>query len=138
MDNKTLDTALSVGSLLLGVIGLIMGVMIMVGNESVIGPAITLSMILIGISAAVAVLFGLVHFITHIKSNIPMLIGVVVFVILVIVTYNMASSEVLPSYGEGITPSSSKLSGAGLMVMYVMIIVATAAALLGEVTRIFK
>ena len=138
MDNKTLDTVLSIGSLIIGVIGLIMGVMIMVGYENIIGPAITWSMILIGISAAVAVLFGLVHFITHIKSNIPMLIGAVVFVILVIVCYNMASSALMPSYSADITPTTSKLSGAGLMVMYVMVIVATAVALLGEVTRIFK
>ena len=138
MDNKTLDTVLTIGSLVIGVIGLIMGIMIMVGYENVIGPAITWSMILIGISAAVAILFGLFQFVTHIKSNIPMLIGAVVFVILVIVCYNMASSALMPTYSADITPTTSKLSGAGLMVMYVMVIVATAVALVGEVTRIFK
>lgn len=138
MENKTLDTALTVLSLVIGVVGLIMGIMIMGGNESIIGSAITLSMVIMGVAAAIAILFGLVHFITHIKSNLPMLIGVVVFVILVIVCYNMASSEIMPSYSEDITASSSKMSGAGLMVMYVLVIIATAAALVGEVTRIFK
>lgn len=138
MENKTLDTALTVGSMIIGVIGLIMGVMIMGGNESIIGSAITLSMVIMGVAAAVAIIFGLIHFLTHIKSNIPMLIGVVVFVILVIVCYNMASSEIMPSYSDDITPSSSKMSGAGLMVMYVLVIIATAVALIGEVSRIFK
>lgn len=138
MENKTLDTALTALSLVIGVVGLIMGIMIMVGYENVIGPAITLSMIVMGVAAAVAILFGIVHFLTHIKNNIPMLIGLVVFVILVIVCYNIASSAIMPSYSADITPTTSKLSGAGLMVMYVMVIVATAVALLGEVTRIFK
>jgi|SRR5690554_1909912 len=138
MENKTLNTVLTIGSLVIVVVGLIMGIMIMAGNESVIGPAITLSMVVMGVAAAIAVLFGIAHFLTHIKSNIPMLIGLVVFVVLVIVCYNLASDSIMPSYAEDITPSTSKLSGAGLMVMYVMVIVATAVALLGEITRIFK
>lgn len=138
MDNKTLDTVLTIGAFIIGIIGLIMGIMIMTGNESVIGPAITLSMVVMGVAAAVALLFGLFHFLTNIKRNIPMLIGVVVFVILVIVCYNLASGTLLPSYSDDITSSSAKLSGAGLMVMYVLVIVATATALIGEVTRIFK
>lgn len=138
MENKTLDSVLTIGAFILGAIGLIMGIMIMIGNESVIGPSITLSMVIMGVSAAVAVLFGLFHFLTNIKRNIPMLIGIVVFVILAIVCYNLASGTILPTYDEGITESSSKLSGAGLMIMYVLVIVAAGAAVIGEVTRIFK
>lgn len=138
MENKTLDSVLTIGAFILGAIGLIMGIMIMIGNESVIGPSITLSMVIMGVSAAVAVLFGLFHFLTNIKRNIPMLIGIVVFVILAIVCYNLASGTILPTYAEDITESSSKLSGAGLMIMYVLVIVAAGAAVIGEVTRIFK
>jgi len=138
MENKTLNTVLTIGSLAIGIIGLIMGIRIMMGYEDVIGPAITLSMVVMGLGAAIAILYGLFHFITNIKSNIPMLIGIIVFVILIIVSYNLASDEILPSYSEDITASSSKLSGAGLMVMYVMVLTATALALVGEVTRIFK
>ena len=138
MENKTLDTVLTIGAFIIGIIGLIMGIMIMLGNESVIGPSITLSMVVMGVAAAIAVLFGLLHFLTNIKQNIPMLIGVVVFVILAIVCYTLASDSLIPSYESDITASASKLSGAGLMVMYVLVIVATATALIGEVTRIFK
>ncbi len=138
MENKTLDTVLTIGAFIIGIIGLIMGIMIMIGNESVIGPAITLSMVVMGVAAVVAVLFGLFHFLTNIKQNIPMLIGVVVFVILAVVCYYIASDSLMPSYEADITPSASKMSGAGLMVMYVLVVVATAAALIGEVSRIFK
>lgn len=138
MENKTLDTVLTIGSFIIGIIGLIMGVMIMLGNESVIGPSITLSMVIMGVAAAVAILFGLFQFLSNIKRNIPMLVGVVVFAILAIVCYNLASGTLLPSYDESITASASKLSGAGLMVMYVLVAVATGAAIVGEITRIFK
>src|SRR5690606_32877227 len=120
MENKTLDSVLTIGAFILGAIGLIMGIMIMGGNESVIGPSITLTMIVMGVATAVAVLFGLFHFVSNIKQNMPMLIGIVVFVILAIVCYNLASGEVLTTYPDDITESTSKLSGAGLMVMYVL------------------
>ena len=138
MENKSLGSVLTIGAFIIGIIGLIMGIMIMVGNESVIGPAITLAMVVIGVGAAIAILFGLFHFVANIKSNIPMLIGVVVFIILAIVCYNLALGTIKPSYDAGITELSSKLSGAGLMVMYVLVIVAGGAALVGEITRVFK
>ncbi|NEN23852.1 hypothetical protein G3O08_10100 [Cryomorpha ignava] len=138
MENKTLDSALTIGAFIIGIIGLIMGIMIMRGNESVVGPAITLSMVVMGVAAAVAILFGLFHFLTNIKRNIPMLIGIVVFVILAIVCYTLASDTVLQSYDPGITESESKLSGAGLLIMYVLVVVAAGAAIVGEITRIFK
>lgn len=138
MENKTLNTVLTIGAFIIGIVGLVMSILIMLGNESVIGSAITLSMVVMGAAAVIAVLFGLFHFIANIKQNIPMLIGVVVFIIVAIICYNLASGEVLKSYGPDITESSSKWSGAGLLLMYVMIIGAVIAALLGEVTRIFK
>lgn len=138
MENKSLGGILTIVAFIIGIIGLIMGIMIMMGNESVIGPSITLAIVVIGIGAAVAILFGLFHFLANIKSNIPMLIGIVVFIILAIVCYNLASGTIKPSYAAGITESSSKLSGAGLMVMYVLVVIAAGAALVGEVTRVFK
>lgn len=136
--NKTLSTVLTLLAFVIGVVGLIMGILIMSGNEGVIDSAITLTMIVMLAAAVIAILFGLFHFLQNIKHNIPMLIGVVVFVIIAIICYNLAGSEVLKAYGEGITASTSKWSGAGLMVMYVLIIAAIVAALIGEVSRIFK
>lgn len=138
MENKTLNTVLSIVAFLIGIIGLIMGIAIMVGYESVIGPSITLAMVVMGVAAVIAVLFGIFHFIANIKQNIPMLIGVVVFIIIAIICYNLASGEVLKNYGPDVTESASKLSGAGILLMYVMIIAAVIAALIGEISRIFK
>ncbi len=138
MENKTLNTVLTIGAFIIGIVGLIMSILIMLGNESVIGSAITLSLVVMGAAAVIAVLFGLFHFIANIKQNIPMLIGVVVFIIVAIICYNVASGEVLKSYGPGISEAASKWSGAGILIMYVLVIGAVFAALIGEVSRIFK
>lgn len=138
MENKTLNTVLSIGAFIIGIIGLIMGIAIMVGYESVIGPSITLSIVVMGAAAVIAILFGLFHFIGNIKQNIPMLIGVIVFIIIAIICYNLASGEVLRGYGPGVSETASKLSGAGILFMYVLIIGAVIAALTGEISRIFK
>lgn len=138
MDTKTLNSVLSIVALVLGAIGLVVSIMIMIGNESVIDFALYFTYSLLGAAAVIAILFGLFYFATSIRSNIPMLIGIVVFAIIAIVAYNVASSEVLPHYVEGTTPLESKLSGAGLMIMYVLIIAAVLFAVVGEVVRIFK
>ncbi len=138
MENKTLDTGLTIGAFVLGVVGLIMGIMIMVGNESVIGSAITLSMVLMGIAAGVAVIFGLFHLVSDFKRNIPMIIGAIGFIILAAICYSLASSDLMPTYEETITGATSKWSGAGLLLTYVLIIAALIVAVAGEVIKIFK
>jgi hypothetical protein len=136
-DEKKLSTGLTVVAFIIGVVGLVMSIMIMVGYEYVIGSAITLTMILMAVAGGVALLFGLYQLVTNIKKNISLLIGIVGFVILAVVCYMLASDEVLRSYVD-ITPTVSKLSGAGLLLMYVLIIGATVAAIFSEVSRIFK
>jgi hypothetical protein len=138
MENKTLDTVLTAGAFVIGVLGLILGIMIMSGNEAVIGTAITLTLVLMGIAAGVAVIFGSYFLLTNIKKNMPLLLGLVGFVVIAFICYALASDEVLRTYDDSVTASSSQLSGAGLMVMYVLILAALAAAVIGEVLRIFK
>lgn len=138
MENKALNTGLTVGAFVLGVVGLIMGLMIMAGDESVIGSAITLSMVLMGIAAGVAVIFGLVHLVSNFKRNIPMIIGAIGFIILAAICYSLASGDLMSTYDETITESTSKLSGAGLLLTYVLIIAALVMSVVGEVLKIFK
>lgn len=138
MENKTLNTVLTGGSFLIGIVGLILGIMVMTGNEGVVGISITLAMVLMGIGAGVAILFGLFQLFSNIKKNLPMIISAVGFIILAIICYNLASAEIMPTYDDDITASSTQISGAGLLIMYVLIIGAVAAAVVGEVTRIFK
>lgn len=138
MTAKTLDTVLTVIAFIIGVAGLILGIRIMSGYEDVIGTAIWLVFGLMILAGGAAVLFGLIQLLTNLKRNMSLLIGLIGFAVLAFICYNLASDEVLKTYGEGITPSTSKFSGMGLMVMYVLVIGALALAIIGEVVRIFK
>ncbi len=137
MDDKKLSTGLTVLAFVIAVVGLIISIRIMIGYEDVVGPAITLSLTLIGAAAGVAILFGLFQLFTNIKKNLSLLAAIVGFIILGFICYSLASDEVLRTY-EDVTATTSKLSGGGLYLMYVLIIGATLAAIIGEVSRVFK
>jgi len=147
MDNKKLDTILTVIAFIIGVAGIILGIVIMgtpeaehfdPGFQSLVSGTIQFTNILLIVAAAAAILFGLYYFITNIKRNIPLLIGILVFAVIAIVSYSMAGDAVPSEYVDELTPQTSKLSGAGLGVMYVLLIVALLSAVIGEVSRIFK
>lgn len=138
MENKALNTGLTIGSFAIGVIGLVIGIMIMLGNEGVIGFAITLSMILMAVAAGVAVIFGIIQLAGNFKKNIPFILGAIGFLILAAICYSMASGELMPTYEDTITEGTTKLSGAGLLLTYVLIIAALITSVAGEVLKIFK
>jgi len=138
MESKTLDTVLTIIAFIIGVVGLILGIRIMSGYEDVIGSAIWMVFALMIVAGGAAILFGLFGLLTNLKRNISLLIGLIAFVVLAFICYNLASDDVLRTYGEDITASTSQLSGMGLMVMYVLVIVAVALAIIGEIVRIFK
>ncbi len=137
MEEKKLSTGLTVLAFIIGVVGLVMSIMIMIGYEYVIGSAITLTLILMAIAGGAAILFGLYQLLTNIKKNVSLLVGIVGFIIIAVICYMLASDEVLRSYKD-ITPTVSKVSGAGLLLMYVLLIGAVVAAVVSEVSRIFK
>jgi len=138
MDNKKLGTALSVLTLVLIVAGLIISARIMAGYEDMVGPAITLSMILIGVGAGVALIFGTYQLFTNIKKNVRMLIGLAVFAVVAIICYSIADDTILRGYPETVSAESVKASEAGIFLMYILVLAAAAAAIISEVSRIFK
>lgn len=138
MENKTLNLVLNVLAFAIGIVGLFLSIRIMAGYEDVISTALWLVYILMIVAGGVAILFGLVGLFTNLRRNIPLLIGLVGFVVIALIAYNVASDEVLRSYSQDITPRTSQLSGMGIIVMYVMLIIAVITAILGEVMRLFK
>ncbi len=147
MDNKKLDTVLTIIAFIVGVAGIILGIVIMgtpedehfdPGFQSLVTGTIQFTNILLLIAAAAAILFGLYYFLTNIKRNIPLLIGILVFVVIGIVSYSLAGDAVPSQYADELSAQTSKLSGAGLGIMYVLLIIALLSAVIGEISRIFK
>lgn len=137
MNSDKLDTILTGVAFLIGVVGLVLGIRVMAGYEDAIGPSITLVFGLMIVAGGAAVIFGLIGLLTNLKGNMPLLIGIIGFAVLAFICYSIASDDV-SRYSEDITASASQLSGAGLMIMYVLVIGAVAMAIIGEVVRIFK
>jgi hypothetical protein len=137
MDMKKLGTGLTGLSFLIIVVGLILTIRIATGSEASISPSLYLVYGCMIVAGGAAILFGLVQLLTNLKRNMSLLIGLIGFVVLAFICYSIASDDV-SRYGEDITTSASQISGAGLMVMYVLVIAAVAMAIIGEVVRIFK
>ncbi|MGB6035969.1 MAG: hypothetical protein WBG42_06855 [Cryomorphaceae bacterium] len=137
MDMKKLGTGLTVLSFVIIVVGLILTIRIATGSEASISPSLYLVYGCMIVAGGAAILFGLVQLLTNLKRNMSLLIGLIGFVVLAFICYSIASDDVT-RYGEDITTSASQISGAGLMVMYVLVIAAVAMAIIGEVVRIFK
>lgn len=138
MDNSKLTTGLSLLSFAIIAIGLFMSIRIMIGYEDMVGSAITLSMVLIGVGAGVAVLFGIFQLLTNLKKNLSMLVGLAVFVVIAIVAYSMADDTILRTYPEGTTAGGVKFSEAGIFLMYFLVVLAAITAIVAEVSRLFK
>ncbi|GAB4376683.1 MAG: hypothetical protein Kow0075_04040 [Salibacteraceae bacterium] len=103
----------------------------------VIGNFIGLSYVLL-ILAVVAALGGTVMTaITNPKKMVGTAIGIGVMVLIVGVSYALASDEVLKSYGD-FTPSVSRWTGAGLYTFYILFLLAVASIGYSSVSRMLK
>lgn len=138
MDNNKLSTGLTIMAFAIIVVGLFMSIRIMMGYEDMVGSAITLSMVLIGVAAGVAVIFGIVQLATNLKKNLSMLVGLAVFAVVAVIAYSMADDTILRSYPDGTTSTGVKFSEAGIYLMYILVVLAALTAIVAEVSRLFK
>jgi hypothetical protein len=109
--------------------------------DSYVGGAIWVCYIGFLIAAAVALIFGVLHFFGNIKNSKGTLIGLVVFAVIVTLSYVLSSDEVLRAYtlgGNTPTAGEVKWSGTGIVVVYILGLVAIFAAIFSEVSRLFK
>lgn len=110
--------------------------------DGYVGAAMYVCYIAFVIAALIGIGFGVYHFLTNIKQAKGTLIGLVVFAAVLVVSYVIASDEVLRSYamGDGSPPTAElvKLSGAGIIAFYIFGLLAIAAAVFAEVSRLFK
>jgi hypothetical protein len=136
MDMKKLGTGLTGLSFLIIVIGLFLTIRIASGYEASISPSLYLVYGCMIVAGGAAIIFGLVQLLTNLKKNMSLLIGIIGFIVLAFICYSIASNDIT-GY-EDITATTSQLSGAGLMLMYVLVVGAVFLAIIGEVVRIFK
>jgi hypothetical protein len=94
---------------------------------------------LLAIAAAGAVIFPVIHAIKDPSALLKIGIGIGVFVVLFGVSYALADSEVtLKTAAAGITPGTSRLIGAGLIMFYITLAGSALALIYSEISKAFR
>jgi hypothetical protein len=94
---------------------------------------------LLAIALAAAIIFPIIHAVRDPSSLLKAAIGIGIFVILFGVSYALADSKVtLKTAAAGITASSSRLIGAGLIMFYITLVGSAIALIYSEISKAFK
>jgi len=94
---------------------------------------------LLFIAIAAMLVFPVVHMLREPSLLIRSAIGIGVVVVLFVISYALADSEVtLKAAAVGVTPTSSKLIGAGLIMFYITLVLSGLALIYSEVSKALK
>lgn len=148
--NKNLSKILMVLTAILMIIGVyFFGMTVSEGEDaikeqvelqnSIIGPAISYAIYVIGFAALLAVVFALKNVISQPKALVGAGIAIAFFAVIYLIASGQASNEVFPSYKEfDVTPSISKNVGIGLISFYWIAAISIVGAIVGEIYSAIK
>ena len=107
--------------------------------ESLINIGIIITYIMIGFAALTAILFGVKKMFSNTKNAKKTLYTIIGLVLVCLVSYLIASDEVLQSYEKyKISTSQSKNVGMGLLMFYILGSLAIASILYAELSKVFS
>ncbi|HEX5171060.1 MAG TPA: hypothetical protein VFW11_17915, partial [Cyclobacteriaceae bacterium] len=91
------------------------------------------------IAVVAAIVLPLMHAVKSPGAFLKSLYGIIGLVVIFIVAYAISSNAVKPSWAvSGIGESASKLIGAGLIVLYITILIAIIGLIYSEISKAFK
>lgn len=91
------------------------------------------------IAIAAAVIFPIIHSIKQPSALLKSAIGIGVVVVVFGISYALADSSVnLKAAALGVTESSSKMIGAGLIMFYISLVLAGIALIYSEISKAFR
>ena len=94
---------------------------------------------LLFIAVALTVVFPIIHVLREPSSLLRSAIGIGVIVVLFVISYAFSGSEVnLKAAALGVTPTSSKLIGAGLIMFYITLALSILALIYSEISKASK
>ncbi|MCS6968727.1 MAG: hypothetical protein RMJ44_08155 [Cytophagales bacterium] len=104
-----------------------------------VGWALYLMYILLFVAIAAAIILPIIKSLDQPKTLIRSGIGIGILLLIFFICYAIADDTVLQNKAyEGITPSTSKLVGAALLMLYVMFFGAIIAVVYSEISKFFK
>lgn len=153
MDNKTLNLATTSLRVVIAVLGIVFIFMTISGTEYTetgaayltesgdtgLNMGMWLTYIAIGLCVTAWLLFGLGDLVMHFKDRKKVLLGFAVFMVMLLIGYSLASDHVFLAWASnGVTASTSKWVGAGLMSFYVLVTCAIGTIIWSEIRRLIK
>ena len=94
---------------------------------------------LLFIAVALTIIFPIIHMLKEPSSLVQSAIGIGVLLVLFGVSYALSGSEVnLKAAAVGITETTSKLIGAGLIMFYITLVLSVAALIYSEISNAIK
>jgi len=154
MKDQAIKTLLAVVRSAIVVAGIVLSVLIAgrsVANESVVEASerygtwldwlLYINYGVVIACAAGAILFGLGLFVLNLRQRVATVVGLAAFVVITLVSYSLATDEVLKAYeasGLVVTAAESKFSDAGLIMSYILGAASVVAIVAAELTRAFK
>ena len=154
MKDKAIKTTLAVVRSAIVVAGILLSILIAgrsVANESVaeaserygalLDQLLYINYGVVIACAAGAIIFGVGLFVLNLKQRMSTVIGLGAFAVMAVISYSLASDEVLKAFEAGglvVTAAESKLSETGLILSYILGGVSIAAIVAAELTRAFK
>ncbi len=103
-------------------------------NESVIDIGMYITYGLLAVAALAAILASIFQMVGNFRKAIPALIGIVILVIIVLISYSTSTSEAY----ENATPAVSQWVGGGIKATIALVGLALVSAVFTEVYKYFR
>jgi len=108
-------------------------------SNTLLGPFLYICYIALGLAVVLSILMPLLHAIKHPAGLVKSLIGVGGLVLLFVVAYSLSGSEVTTKAAAlGENAASSKMIGAGMIMFYIILLVASIMAIYSLVRDIIN
>ncbi len=152
MSDKVLNYILLGTKSLIGVIGVILFIMILLGEQTsetgeklhatgAIDGGIVLSYIVSILCIVLWIVFAIWGIASNLKKSLPMLASLGVFAVLFLISYSMASDEIMETWKKKpdlFTAFNVKWTDVGIYIMYFMLVITVLAIVVSEITKLFK
>lgn len=106
-------------------------------NCGIEGTFIGLSYLLLGIALVAALAGTVMTAISNPKKLVGSAIGIGAMIVIFVLSYILASDEVMKSYGD-ITATTSKMVGAGLFTFYILLVLAVLSIIYAGISRLIN
>ena len=107
-------------------------------SDAVINTGLIAAYVLLGIAALAAILFSIYHLVLNFKKAKGALIGMLALVVVFLIGYFMATSEIYPNVAVPVGAAASKIIGGGIITTMMLIGLAIIAAVYTEVSKLFR